>query len=142
MEQVGRPEEKAGALGPTLVGLQCAGRSLADFQRDTQAGVRDGIAFFEDYVLIVRTPPNPGLGTLFKIMTKGTASVVPHSRIPKADITGLSVVQEAPPSWRLIGELDFLKLSTREGDIWHWIDTGSMGDQFDTLMGRLGGYGQ
>jgi hypothetical protein len=141
MEQVVNPDEKKTGLGPSLVGLQCDSRSLGDFQRDTQSGIRDAMAFYPDHVLVVRTPPNPGFGTLFKILTKGSASVVPHNRIPRTEITGLSVVQEAPPGWRLMGELEFLRLSTRNGDVWHWIDPISMDGKLEKLLERVGTYG-
>lgn len=127
MKEVMQPDERdEGALVPSVIGLQCADRTLADFQRCQQAGVRDAVALFERHVLIVRTPPNPGLGTIFKAMRKGAASVVPHLRIPRSDIVAAAVVREPPPDWRLIGDLEFLKVSTRDGDLWHWIDTISM----------------
>jgi hypothetical protein len=125
MKEVMRPDESQ-ALGPSVIGLQCAGRTLGDFQRDLQAGVRDAVALYEDHILIVRTPPNPGLRTALKAMRGGAASVVPHERILRSNIVAAGVVNDAPPDWRLLGDLTFLRLSTRDGDHWHWIDTGAM----------------
>jgi hypothetical protein len=140
MEQIIEPNERKTALGPSVIGLDCMARSLPDFQRDTQAGVRDGLAFFEDHVLLWRTPPNPGLGTLFRIWRQGAASVVPHRRIPRAEIVSVSVVKEAPPHWRLMGEIEFLKLRTANEEYWHWLDTASMGDKLDRMTAMLRSY--
>jgi hypothetical protein len=140
MEQVMRPEERKAGLGPSVVGLDCMERSLADFQPDLQAGVRDGMAFFSDYVLLWRTPPNPGLGTIFKMLRKGTDSVVAHRRIPRSDVVGVRIVNEAPPHWSLMGELEFLKLSTADGEYWHWLDTVSMDGKLDKVSDLLATY--
>lgn len=134
------PEEREGSLGPSLVGLQCAERSLIDFQRDERAGIRDAVAFYDDHLLIVRTPPNPGLGSLFKALVGNTASAVPHARIDRADIDAACIAREAPSHWRLMGDLEFLKLSTRQGEQWHWIDTASMDGKLTRLTELLDDY--
>ncbi|HEY6729723.1 MAG TPA: hypothetical protein VI039_01725 [Solirubrobacterales bacterium] len=140
VDQVMRDDERKGALGPTIVGLQCGGRELADFVRDQQAGVRDGVALFADYVLIVRTPPNPGVRTIFKAMRKGGASVVPHSRLPRSAVKAVEVTSSPPPGWRLTGEIKFLRITTSEGDVWHWLDEASMSGKEERLAEMLSTY--
>jgi len=125
MKQVMRADETQ-ALGPSVIGLQCGGRTLAEFQRGVQAGIRDAIALYEDHVLVVRTPLNPGIRTALRVMRSGSASVVPHERILRSAIVAAGVVSDPPPQWPLMGDLAFVRLSTRDGDHWHWIDTIAM----------------
>ena len=126
VDQVIRDDERGAGLGPSAVGLQCNVRTLAEFQADVHAGVRDSLAFHPDHILIVRTPPRAGLGFAVKAVLRGTASVVPHLRIPRSDVSALQLGQTPPPGWHLLSDFLFLRITTATGDNWHWVDRDSM----------------
>jgi hypothetical protein len=137
LDQVIRQDERHRGLGPTAVGLQCGGRDLFAFQRDLQAGIRDGVCLQADRVLIVRTPANPGIGLALKALMGGASAVVPHQRIAIAEVTAIDIVKAAPPGWSLIGDLDFLRLTTRSGAIWHWLDWVSLRGQEQKFLASV-----
>ena len=126
MEQVIRDDERGKGLGPSAVGLQCGGRTLADFRADLDAGVRDAVALHNGHVLVVRTPRRPGLGLAVKAVFRGAASVVPHERIPRRKVSAAEIVDTPPPAWNLVSDFAFLRIATDSGDNWHWIDRESM----------------
>lgn len=129
VDQVSREDETGNGLGPSGVGLQCGGRTLGDWGRLVQAGIRDAICLFADHILIVRTPPSPGLGLALRALTRGPSSVVPHERIPIDEVVSIDIVKGPVPGWRLIGNLDFLRVETRRSEYWHWMDWGSLKGQ-------------
>jgi hypothetical protein len=137
--QIARDDEKKTAICST-VGLQCAGRKLADFQRDLASGVRDGFVFYKDHVVIVRTPPNPGLGSVVKILLRGTGSVVPHSRLPRSAFSGIEIASGPPPGWNLLRDFRFLHAQTAQGELWYWIDDDSMTGKETYLERAVGLY--
>lgn len=114
---------KKGAGLATTVGVNCGARSLGEFGRATDAGVRDGIWIFESHVLLVTVPEKVGLGTLIKMVRKNLAGMIPHDRINRSQIRVIETVNTPPPGWRLIGDVCFLHCSTLDnGDIWFWVD--------------------
>ena len=115
-EQVIRDDERGAGLGPSAVGLQCNVRTHAEFQADVRAGVRDSLSLHPDHILIVRTPPRGGLGFAVKAVLRGTASVVPHLRIPRSDVSALQLGQTPAPGWHLVSDFLFLRITTATGD--------------------------
>ena len=87
---------------------------------------KDSLAFHPDHILIVRTPPRAGLGFAVKAVLRGTASVVPHLRIPRSDVSALQLGPTPPPEWHLLSDFLFLRITTATGDNWHWVDRDSM----------------
>jgi hypothetical protein len=121
-DQVARDDERSNGILSTY-GLQLGNRSPAEFRAHVEAGIRDAVFLYNDHGLIVRTPPNPGLGTLAKVLlTRSTSSIVPHLRFSRADVRSVDVTGSPPPGLPLIGAMRFLRITTERESYWHWID--------------------